>query len=684
MLAPAGGMESVYAAVGCGADSVYLGGRSFSARAKAANFDDAELSEAVKYCHLHGVSVYLAMNTLIFHDEEARFVKAAENAARAGVDALIIQDLGAARLVKSLIPDMRLHASTQMSIHTVEGALTAYKLGFSRVVIARELKRGQIEEICRAANKADIEIEAFVHGALCASVSGQCYMSAVIGSRSANRGNCAQPCRLPYTVNSERGAGSHYPLSLKDLCLLEHIGELRGAGVACLKIEGRMKRPEYVAAAVSAYRAALDGRLPDFETLRAVFSRSGFTDGYFIGKSGSDMLGIRQREDAFAAESVLPGLRELYRKERESYTADFHMSVKKGEKIKLSMRADGMETMVCGEPPQAAERRAVDTELIKKQLSKLGSTAYKAGCITVDTDEGLSVSVSQINAMRRSAAALTDNRIIEKNTPVYTFKGEYETRKGRPKTGSRNQRAEKLIRILLYKATDLTDELLNSPSLEKIILPIEEALKIKPAPKIILSLPRFVIDETALLQDLKRAAAGGFDSILCNHLAHIGMGAKLGFKLHGGMGLNLANPHSLAAVKQLGLADAVASFECTFRRVNALSGELPLGIFAYGFLPLMLLTREICGGRGSPDFKNTPALTDRTGRALPIRRGVGYSELLNADLLLLSDKLDEVDVDFILLDFFKEPPGEILEVIERYKTGAEAQGKYTRGYRVVF
>ncbi|MGN0691107.1 MAG: peptidase U32 family protein, partial [Oscillospiraceae bacterium] len=284
LLAPAGGPESVTAAVLCGADAIYIGGERFSARANARNFTDDEIREAVKYCHLRGVKVQRAMNVMIFDSETDELAKAAELSAECGIDALIVQDWGAARIIRSVVPDMPIHASTQMTIHTAKGAEEAAKMGFSRVVLSRELPLEVIREIC----STGIETEVFVHGALCMCVSGQCYMSAAIGSRSANRGQCAQACRLPF--NALNDGSERHDLSLKDLSYIENIAALADAGVSSFKIEGRMKRAEYVAAAVTACRAALDGREPDMETLRAVFSRSGFTDGYLEGKTGREMF----------------------------------------------------------------------------------------------------------------------------------------------------------------------------------------------------------------------------------------------------------------------------------------------------------------------------------------------------------------------------------------------------------
>ncbi|HHX56840.1 MAG TPA: U32 family peptidase, partial [Clostridiales bacterium] len=304
ILAPCGSLESIYAAIRCGANAVYLGGKEFSARQNAANFDVDELKTAVDYCHLFGAKVYLTVNTVLFDSELNDFQKYIIDSAMIGVDAFIVQDLGVCELIKKVVPNIPLHASTQMTVHTPNGALIAKEMGFSRVVVARELNKNQIAEIC----KTGIEVEVFVHGALCVSVSGQCYMSAIIGSRSANRGLCAQACRLPFTSNND---GKACALSLKDLSLVENLKELQEIGVSSFKIEGRMKRPEYVAAAVSACVKAVKNEKVDTHELRSVFSRSGFTDGYY-SDNHNNMFGIRQKDDVVSAFDVLPNLKKLY------------------------------------------------------------------------------------------------------------------------------------------------------------------------------------------------------------------------------------------------------------------------------------------------------------------------------------------------------------------------------------
>ena len=341
LLAPAGGPEQLTAAVLCGADAVYFGVGNFNARRGAQNFDLESLRQTVAFCHLHGTAVHLTINTLVFDRELPAAMETVRAACEAGVDALIVQDLGLARLIAQAAPDMPIHASTQMSLHNLSGVQLLEPFGYTRAVLAREMSAEEIERVCRGTS---LEIETFVHGALCMCLSGQCYLSAVAGERSGNRGLCAQPCRLPFYEKDPQRCG----LSLKDMSLFSHIGRLREAGVRSIKIEGRMKRPEYVAAAVTAGRAALAGEKPDLDTLRAVFSRSGFTDGYFTGKLGRHMFGVRQKEDVTAASpALLKNLARLYAKETGRVGVQAQMEIRSGMPLCLTLSdPDGNSILV--------------------------------------------------------------------------------------------------------------------------------------------------------------------------------------------------------------------------------------------------------------------------------------------------------------------------------------------------
>jgi putative protease len=674
ILAPAGSMESVYAAVRCGADAVYIGGDRFSARANATNFSTDEIAEAVNYCHLHNVKIYQAINTLVFDNELSDFISAAKLSAETGIDAFIVQDVGAAKLLREALPDMKLNASTQMSIHTRQGALLAKECGFSRVVVSRELSLDQIKEICTA----DIEVEAFVHGALCMSVSGQCYMSAMIGSRSADRGLCAQACRLPFSAIKGE---NRCDLSLKDASLIKHISSLRDAGVCSLKIEGRMKRAEYVAAAVSACKNAADGVEPDVDTLQAVFSRSGFTDGYITGSLGKNMFGVRRKEDVVSAEEVLPQLRELYRKETPCTKADFHAVIKRGSPAALEMRSDGCAITVTGDVPQEAVNKPTDIASLEKNLSKLGGTAYEMGNVTAEIDDNVMLPASGINALRRSAVGEMDNaRIASKKHPSRYIEPEFNFPK-------KMNLKHKTIRVQLYSASMLDGvpdfaEITYLP-LNEIIRNTEKCLAFNG--KIGIAMPRFTVNEREDEKKLELLREKGFDTILCTNFAHIRLGRKLGFILQGGFGLNVTNSLSVKAYSEMGLSGLTASFELKLPQISALGDFLPYGIIAYGRLPLML-TRNCPVKQAVGGCKNcTGGLTDRTGRFFPVKCDGTTSEVLNSDILVMTDRLREVDCDFALLVFTDETPEEIKHISECCKNGRKpdiqniTRGLYYRG-----
>lgn len=406
ILAPCGGEDCLPAALNTGADAVYLGVTAFSARKNAKNFSFEQLDEALFQCRLSGVKVYVAMNTLIFDDEMSEAVKTAQILYEKGIDALIVQDTGFVRRLKKEVPGLRLHASTQMTVTSASGAEFARKQGFERVVLAREMSLREIERVVRS---VDIETEVFVHGALCVCVSGQCHMSAMYGGRSGNRGLCAQPCRLDFTCD-----GRHNVLSLKDLSVIEHLRELDAVGVTSAKIEGRMKRPEYVAVAVNACREALDGKTPRLERLRSVFSRSGFTRSYYDG-SIKDMQGIRTKDDVEATSSILKEIRQLYDKPYKRHKVDISIVIHAEKSVAATVKCGNIAFEYDGGViPESARSKALTAAEVCDRMSKMGGTVFKAGDITCLIDDGLMIPASEINRFRRE--------IIEKITEKLTKK----------------------------------------------------------------------------------------------------------------------------------------------------------------------------------------------------------------------------------------------------------------------
>lgn len=666
ILAPAGSPEVLRAALRAGADAVYVGGRRYSARSSAANFSDEELAEALRLCHSSGVKLYLAVNTIISDDEVQDFGEYIRMTSSLGVDGYIVQDWGAAQIIRGLVPDAVIHASTQMSVHTASAAGMLSGLGFSRVVPARELDSSVLERICRE----DIEVEVFVHGALCMSVSGQCYMSAMIGSRSANRGCCGQACRLPFSAEGNKNAAA---LSLKDLSLLGRTDELCRIGVDSLKIEGRMKRPEYAASAVSELKKALDGEKPDMQLLRGIFSRGGFTEGYFTGKR-QDMFGVREKEDVTAARLLIPKIHELYRSPRQVYTADMHVVLKAGEPVSVSAVCGDISVTVTGDAPDAAQNRPTDIPSLEKQLSKLGDTVFRLGTLTADIEDGLFVSAGRLNELRRQLAERLTEAVIRRNTPEYDTSGtlpELPCVKRCVREGAMPVRTYCRTAEQAAAAAEISEYVIVPEKL------IDESLVRSTAPeKIIISPPRFISDEdrlSARLAELKENF--GINRLFCHTPDSIALGRKLGMKLHGSFTLNVYNSYSAEYLRLLGLEDCVFSIEATAEQFAKVRSVLPLGVVVYGRLPLML-TRN-CPIRGEVGCQNcTASLTDRTGRNFPVACSKEYVEVLNSDVLYMGDRLTELPrADFGLVMLHGEDRAQTVQAV----TGRKPDSSITRG-----
>lgn len=670
ILAPAGSPETLSAALRAGADAVYAGGKRFSARSSAANFSDEELADALRLCHSYGAKLYLAVNTVISDDEAPRFADYIRRTSELGVDGYIVQDWGAAQIMRTVVPDAVLHASTQMSVHTAAAARLLRSLGYVRVVPARELSKDVLGRICRE----DVEVEVFVHGALCMSVSGQCYMSAMIGSRSANRGCCGQACRLPFSAVGNKDAAA---LSLKDLSLLGRTDELREIGVDSLKIEGRMKRPEYVASSVSELKKALGGEAPDMQLLRGIFSRSGFTDGYFSGKR-QYMFGVREKDDVTAARSLIPQIHELYRSPRQVHTVDMHAVIKACEPVAVTGFCGDISETVTGEVPAAAQNRPTDISAVEKQLSKLGDTVFTLGRLTADIDEGLFVPAGKLNELRRQLADRLTEAVIERNTPRYHADGklpELPMVKRLPREGKLPVRTYCRTAEQAVAAAELSQFVIVP---EKII---DETLVSRIAPeKIIVSPPRFICDEDRLFDRLAELKRLGADRLCCHTPDSIALGKALGMKLHGSFTLNVFNSYSAEYLRSLGLEDCVFSVEATAEQFAKVRTVLPLGVVVYGRLPLML-TRN-CPIRNEVGCqKCTGRLIDRTGRELPVACSKEYVEVLNSDVLFMGDRLAELSrADFgaaMLHD--EDAEATIAAVSGRKPVGNITRGLYYRG-----
>lgn len=649
ILAPAGSAESVKAAVRCGANAVYLGLKQFSARAAAQNFTCDELLEICAYCHQRNVLVYLTANVLIFDSELDTALDLIKQAAKAGIDAVIVQDIGFASLIKKAVPDLPLHGSTQMSVHTKSGAKALYEMGFKRVVLAREMTRKEIKEVVES---CPIETEVFVHGALCMCVSGQCYMSAMLGSRSANRGQCAQPCRLPFKVKN----GNGYALSLKDNSLVPYLRELEAMGVKSAKIEGRMKRPEYVAAAVTACRESLDYGLVSENTRRLlndVFSRTGFTDGYYTDRRGQDMFGYRQKSDVVSADSkTFKEIRALYNSERQSVSVSFNFTLKDGEKPKLTL-CDGTNTVSAYSDvlPQKAINVELTEEKCAAQLKKTGSTPYNAALVYCDIQSGLSLPISVLNNLRRECTQKLDALRAVPKTYTFTDFDVKNFLSENKRRGIPSQKDKSAKRICLNKCEffpylrdfSLVFVPLFSP-LEKIKELINQGVNVG------CEIPRgmFSLDEKIekRLREIKKL---GIENVLALNIGAVYLAKKANLDVCGGFSLNLVNTASLVWAQNYGLKDVELSFELTVNQINTLGAQIKRGIITYGHLPLMLVRNcpQKNGGISCESCKNAGKLTDRLQKEFYLQCENGCTQILNGDVLSVESRLNNfVNIDY--------------------------------------
>lgn len=685
LLAPAGSMEALRAAVCNGADAVYLGADTFNARINARNFSAADLQEAVVYCHVRGVKVHLTLNTLVLDREMPRAAELIRLAASCGVDAFIVQDLGVVSLCRQLAPDVPIHASTQMSIHSLEGVMEAAALGCSRVVLARELPAEEIAHICK---KSPVEIEVFVHGALCMCYSGQCYLSSVIGRRSGNRGQCAQPCRLPYGYG--RFESTRYPLSLKDNCLAGELDELRRMGVASIKIEGRMKRPEYVAIVTRAYRTVLNGGKltpSDLQELETAFSRQGFTDGYFRGQTGSDMFGRRQEGEDTA--DLFASARATYEQgEPQRIGVRFYAMIRRGEPAQLAVEdPDGNLCRARGPVPEQAVYRSLTPQDLEQQLKKTGGTPYLCTAVRSSLDPDLMLPASAINAMRRDVIAeLTAKRgrAAPARLNAYDEPPRYDGIAGEPQLTIAVRTAGQITsRMLSMKPTVLyvpLSELAEHPDLPQ---------RVSVETQLAAILPRVIWsgELAPVARQLRMVYEMGVRQVLAGNLGQLHIARAAGFAVRGDFGLNIVNSRAMRYLREQGLDSQLLSFELTLPQIRDISKAVPAELLIYGRLPLMLMENCVMKNRTGicACQTGTVRLVDRVGEEFPIVKDPGTCRnvLLNGKKLYLLDKKDALrgmGLWALRLQFTTENPGEIDKVLMDYQGRAVFDaGSYTRG-----
>ena len=679
ILAPVGNEEMLRAAVFSGADAVYLGFSGFNARTSANNFDADTLKDAVRFCHARGVAVHVALNTTVYGGELPALEAAIRAVAASGADAVICQDLAVATLIGRIAPQLPRHGSTQMSVHSLQGALELKELGFTRVVLARELSLPEVEHITK---HCGIETECFVHGALCMCVSGQCYMSAFLGGRSGNRGSCAGPCRLPFEANAlpEGKPGRLHHLSLKDNSVIDKLDQLQALGVASAKIEGRLRTPEYVAAAVSACLAGREGRAYDRDLLKNAFSRSGFTSGYLDGKIDGTMFGVRSEADAEQTKKTLPMLRELYRRERSRVPVKMKLEIEEGGEKLTVMDADGNKAFAYGDAePQPA--RTDPTESLHRSLAKTGGTPFAASAedITVEMDGGpWFVPGSAVNELRREALdALLKKREVLHPWPT--------TDEHVPALPLRTLPSRRTLRARFENWEQVPERALDG--IEYLILPIAQADRVPREwrAKTLLELPRVMFGR--LEEDTARRIAAtqdaGFAGYEVSNIAHLRL--CRGLPMSGSFGLNITNQLAAQFYADNGLGSMLILPEVKDSDISTIAPThdgrpVPTGVLVYGHMPLMV-TRA-CPLQNIHDCAHcdkTGVLTDRKAKKFPVRCGLGVRTIYNPVPIYMGDKPGALTVDYGVAYFTLESREEAAQILDMIRTHAPFEGDFTRG-----
>lgn len=664
LLAPAGSPEGVRAAVQSGAGAVYMGFGTFNARRNAQGFSHEEMADAIAYCRARNVKSNITLNILVGDRELEDALEDAKFLYEAGADALIVQDLGLARLIHAHAPDFALHASTQMTIHTLDGAKQARDIGFSRVVLSRECSR---EEVQLITEQAGVETEVFVHGALCMCYSGQCYLSAVIGQRSGNRGLCAQPCRLPYNGG--------YPLSLKDLMLAGHVAELADWGVSSLKIEGRMKRPEYAAIVTKVYADLLrEHRKPtagERDILRRVFSRDGFTDGYYTGKKGDSMFGTKTDVPMSEVKALYDEAAHRFAEGREAPLVPVSLF--------FTARRDTGAVLSAGEvtvtaPVEQAKNRPTTPEMVEKSLAKTGGTPFYPQEMHIEVEDGLVVPASVMNGMRRDALSLL--LATRSVAPSRDWMG--------GNVLPRDEEAAARSGFRGYTASVRTEaqaKALEGLGLEAVYAPLEVAARTG-LPAV---LPRVFSDseQGQIEMLLGEAMSRGTNTVLVGNIGHIPMAKRLGFTVHGDFGLNAYNSRTLCALAEMGVSRQTLSFEARLAQIRDMEGPLETDLIVYGRLPLMIF--ENCAIRrqhgGKCSCKNgVTTLTDRRKESFPLLPEFGCrNTLIGNRPLCIREDFARLGVQTARLLFTTESPEECARIARAFVGGAPLEGEFTRG-----
>jgi len=678
LLAPAGKWESLVAAVQNGADAVYLGEQSFSARKNAANFTWEEIKNAVRYCHIRGVRVFLALNTLIGEEELPLFEKSVINAAESGVDALIIQDLGAAEIAKKVCPDMPIHASTQLTASNVCDVKALQENGFSRVVLSRELSEKEIKHIY---TETDAEIEAFAHGALCISFSGKCLMSSFIGGRSGNRGMCAQPCRQEYSCGKNKG----YLLSPRDLCLADDLKKMADAGVKSFKIEGRMKSPEYVATVTGVYRKYLDsfGKLSvdDEDKLKKIFVRGdGFTKAYFAEKNTPEIMNYTMNNDKISSradEEILKEARASFREgvENKKISVDAALKIKYNCPSALTLFDGENKVTITGTEGEAAQRVALSRERAEEQIGKMGQTPFELRNFEFEADENITLPVSELNRLRRECAELLQDKRGE-IVPRKTYPFEYPTEKNKAK-------ASPYISVEVMTK----EQFAAAKEADRVLVPLSLWNDIVPDKRCFVVLPKVVLDEKSVEEKLSKIRQEY--GVYASTPGMILLAKKQGRKVYADWSNNIYN--SISANYYAKECDGITlSVELSLKEIKEIVRKTDslVEIICHGYQTAMISRACLIRGiTGKCDCTKPIRIKDKTGAEFTIigDKDTHLNTVLNSRITFMADKVKDIKksgINGIRLVFATESDKETKHAIAMYKGKTEVvkPSLFTRGY----
>ena len=685
ILSPAGNFECFVAAVENGADAVYVGGKKFSARKNAINFSDEELEMAVSYAHNRDCKVYVTLNTLVTDEEIPSVFEFIKYCYNIGIDALIVQDLSIVSLVREYFPDFPIHASTQMTVHSLDGVKMAEKLGFKRVVLARELSEKEIKYIC---DNSNIEIEVFVHGAICVSYSGQCLLSSMIGQRSGNRGNCAQPCRLPYTLCDKDGTkiskNEKYILSPKDMCLVNEIERLKKCGVKSFKIEGRMKNKEYVATATRMYSKARDGLFvtnDDLSHLENIFSRSGFTKAYFNDeKLGKDFLNLyKSNDDVYdnITKDTLEKARETAKENTKKIKIKLNVIAETLKPLKVICTDGNNEIAIESDNNiQKALSKPTTSDVIQRQLEKLGDTPFEIECIDIKSDNDIFIPLGEINKVRRDMTDALSK--VRSNISRVKSDVSYKTY---DKSGMIN--GEKVYNA--EAVNFIQAKYLLNYDFNKIFVPYNVVIENidffkENSKKFVCVLP--VVSRDKYNFDFSKI------SFMDISISNIGQVEKYGKNAYGQHNLNVYNALAIEEYKELGLKSVVLSPELNIHQIKQLNGNIDTEIILYGRLPVM--NTENCVimaefGKCLCKSGEYYLLKDRISKHFPViaNRYNCTNTIYNSAPICMSDKINELsttNVSAYRLLFTIENEKEIDCVINLFKSNKKADFEFTRGH----